>query len=31
VVKGDEVVYAWRERVVGDNPDLEEVMSFVEL
>jgi AhpC/TSA antioxidant enzyme len=31
VVKRDEVVYAWRERVVGDTPHLEEVMAFLEL
>jgi hypothetical protein len=30
VVKGDKVVYAWRERLPGDHPDLDEVMSFVE-
>jgi AhpC/TSA antioxidant enzyme len=31
VVQGDEVVYAWRERVPGDTPDLAEVMAFLEL
>lgn len=30
VVRGDEVVYVWRERTPGDHPDLEQVMLAVE-
>lgn len=29
VVKGDDIVYQWNDRVPGDNPALEEVMQFV--
>ena len=29
VVKGDEIVYQWNDKVPGDHPDLDEVMSFV--
>jgi hypothetical protein len=30
VVKGDNVVYQWKDRVPGDHPDLEQVMGYVE-
>lgn len=30
VVKGDEVVYLWKDKVPGDTPDLEQIMTFVE-